>query len=158
VKASVVSTDMQVHKYRRTETYTYTAVFSGTYSDGGSFTLEQYVTESAYATYSAIEGGNPIPMTLYKSSPGDDFFLSRSAQKKALKEYRDSNAALKLKKSVFLIAAWFVLFGASIFATIGLHEMRIAMKYPRTDIPPELDENSGGSGKFIEDKALNERK
>jgi hypothetical protein len=166
VKATVVSTDRQVHEHRssrasRTLTYTYTADFSGTYSDGTNFTLEQYVTESQYQAYTAIQGNYPIPMTLYKTSSDGEYFLSKNTHHIAVKEYRTSNPTLRLKSTTIKIAAWWVLFAAAVFATAGCHEIRVSMKYPRTDIPPTIDnsyEKNGGTAQFIEDKAMNERK
>jgi hypothetical protein len=115
-------------------TYTYTADFHGTYSDGTNFTLEQYVTESQYQAYTAVQGGNPIPMILYKTSSEGEYFLSRNVHRTAVKEYRTSNPTLKLKSTTIKIAAWFFLFGASVFAGIGGHEIRLSKKYPRSDI------------------------
>lgn len=141
VKASVASTDVERHEThyrsngrRRTRTYyTYTVTFSGTYSNGGDFRLTQRISESLYKTYSSIEGGLPVDMYLYRSDLENSYFISIKTRKDATKEFRSSNPSLGASASYAGI--WYVLIGAFILIAIGSGEMRVSLKYPRSDVP-----------------------
>lgn len=141
VKASVYDTDCVRHsssyRSRRGRTrhrvyYTYTVKFKGTYSNGEEFVHKQYADKELYRIYSAQIGGAPTAMNMYVSEDGNYYITSKTG-KEAAKEYRRVNSSISANLS--LLIAGYTLAAAAVSACIGLGQIRLSMKYPRTDVP-----------------------
>ncbi len=97
--------------------------------------LKVYVSKGTYKKYEAIEPGTQLPMKLYEADPlYGSYYLSQKNAFFAAMDMRRFDPYVNYGGSA---AIW--LLAASLpLILIGIHEERLAMKYPRSDVPFEI--------------------
>lgn len=137
VKAEVTDANVSEHTthtrgHRRTY-LVYTVSFSGSFSNGDKFTHKQYADKELYKMYSRLVKRGEKSYTLYKSRSGGGYYITEKKGYAAAKEYR--KAVPGVTEGLSSMAAVGALIVTTVLFSIGMREIKIAMKYPRTDVP-----------------------
>ena len=137
VKAEVTDVDASERtRYRDGHAisyFIYTVSFSGSFSNGDKFTHKQYADKELYKMYSRLVKRGEKSYTLYKSRSGGGYYITEKKGYAAAKEYR--KAVPGVTEGLSSIAAIGALIVTTVLFSIGMREIKIAMKYPRTDVP-----------------------
>lgn len=137
IKAEVTDVDASEQtRYRdgRAISYfVYTVSFSGSFSNGDKFTHKQYADKELYKMYSRLVKRGEKSYTLYKSRSGGGYYITEKKGYAAAKEYR--KAVPGVTEGLSSMAAVGALIVTTVLFSIGMREIKIAMKYPRTDVP-----------------------
>lgn len=113
--------------------FVYTVSFSGSFSNGDKFTHKQYADKELYKMYSRLVKRGEKSYTLYKSRSGGGYYITEKKGYAAAKEYR--KAVPGVTEGLSSMAAIGALIVTTVLFSIGMREIKIAMKYPRTDVP-----------------------
>ena len=137
VKAEVTDVDASERtRYRDGHAisyFVYTVSFSGSFSNGDKFTHKQYADKELYKMYSRLVKRGEKSYTLYKSRSGGGYYITEKKGYAAAKEYR--KAVPGVTEGLSSMAAIGALIVTTVLFSIGMREIKIAMKYPRTDVP-----------------------
>lgn len=137
VKAEVTDVDASERtRYRDGHAisyFIYTVSFSGSFSNGDKFTHKQYADKELYKMYSRLVKRGEKSYTLYKSRSGGGYYITEKKGYAAAKEYR--KAVPGVTEGLSSMAAIGALIVTTVLFSIGMREIKIAMKYPRTDVP-----------------------
>lgn len=137
VKAEVTDVDASERtRYRDGHAisyFVYTVSFSGSFSNGDKFTHKQYTDKELYKMYSRLVKRGEKSYTLYKSRSGGGYYITEKKGYAAAKEYR--KAVPGVTEGLSSMAAIGALIVTTVLFSIGMREIKIAMKYPRTDVP-----------------------
>lgn len=113
--------------------FVYTVSFSGSFSNGDKFTHKQYADKELYKMYSRLVKRGEKSYTLYKSRSDGGYYITEKKGYAAAKEYR--KAVPGVTEGLSSMAAIGALIVTTVLFSIGMREIKIAMKYPRTDVP-----------------------
>ena len=137
VKAEVTDVDASERtRYRDGHAisyFVYTVSFSGSFSNGDKFTHKQYADKELYKMYSRLVKRGEKSYTLYRSRSGGGYYITKKKGYAAAKEYR--KAVPGVTEGLSSMAAIGALIVTTVLFSIGMREIKIAMKYPRTDVP-----------------------
>lgn len=140
VKAEVTDVDASERtRYRDGHAisyFIYTVSFSGSFSNGDKFTHKQYADKELYKMYSRLVKRGEKSYTLYKSRSGGGYYITEKKGYAAAKEYR--KAVPGVTEGLSSMAAIGALIVTTVLFSIGMREIKIAMKYPRTDVPYDI--------------------
>lgn len=143
-KAQVTGTDVDVirssgrygRRHRSTRSiHIYYVTFTGEFSSGKPFVITQSVSKELYQDYFNYLNSSELDFQVYKENINNHLYLSRQSGRKAKREYCEDHKSLSANLARLLF--WILLFISIVIFSAGIREIKLGMKYPRSDVEPD---------------------